>query len=73
MLKGVKIIGFICMFFFFVGYVQSRINHKAEVEECRVRGVAWFKEIGAYPYLKSTGEDAEVQALQRCQRSLAAF
>jgi hypothetical protein len=49
------------------------MSHRAEVNECAAKGVAYFKEIGAYPKLTTTGEDAEKVAVERCQRSRLAF
>ena len=44
-----------------------------EVEKCIDRGIAYFKEVGAYPNLKSTGEKAETVAKKRCNRITTAF
>lgn len=41
-------------------------------EGCVARGVYYFKDIGAYPYL-STGKDATKVARERCRRTLTAF
>lgn len=45
---------------------------KSDEEKCAERGVAFFKEIGSYPYL-SNGASAEKEAKERCSRSLKAF
>ena len=46
------------------------------VEACIGRGVAYFKEIGSYPILKSapnTGRSADDVARERCSRTVTAF
>jgi hypothetical protein len=42
------------------------------VEACVQRGVAYFKEVGSYPYL-GDGQYAPGEARLRCQRSPGAF
>jgi len=47
-----------------------------EVAACITRGVAYFKEIGSYPTLKSApnkGRSADEVATERCNRSSMAF
>lgn len=44
-----------------------------EIEACISRGIAYFKEVGAYPILTTTGENAEVVAKERCNRTTTAF
>jgi len=47
-----------------------------KVEACVSRGVAYFKEVGSYPTLKSapnTGRRAEDVARERCNRTTTAF
>lgn len=41
--------------------------------DCVARGIAYFKEIEAYPFLRSTGESADEVAKERCSRTLTAF
>jgi hypothetical protein len=48
-------------------------NNEAQVLECQRKGIAYFKEVGAWPRLRTTGEDAEKVALERCRNSLMAF
>lgn len=46
------------------------------VASCVERGVAYFKEIGSYPTLKSApnaGKSADDVALERCVRATTAF
>jgi hypothetical protein len=46
------------------------------VEACVARGIAYFKEIGSYPTLKSapnTGRSADDVARERCNRTPTAF
>lgn len=48
----------------------------AAIDACVSRGIAYFKEIGSYPTLKSapnTGRSAEDVALERCRRTTTAF
>jgi hypothetical protein len=48
----------------------------AEVDACVNRGVAYFKEMGSYPTLKSApnaGRNAEDVARERCNRTTTAF
>lgn len=47
-----------------------------KVQACVDRGVAYFKEVGSYPTLKSLpdrGRKAEDVALERCIRTTTAF
>lgn len=47
-----------------------------DVIECVRRGVAYFKEIDSYPYLKSepnAGRHADTVANERCARTTTAF
>lgn len=41
--------------------------------ECVARGDAYFKEIGSWPTLSSTGQDAHSAAVERCGRTISAF
>jgi len=41
--------------------------------ECVAKGDAYFKEIGSWPTLKSTGQDAHSAAIERCGRTINAF
>lgn len=41
--------------------------------ECVHKGIKYFKEIGSYPTLKSTGEYARSVAADNCARTLSAF
>lgn len=53
-----------------------RVATKSDVELCIDRGVAYFKEIGSYPTLKSkpsAGQRAEDVAKERCNRTTTAF
>lgn len=44
----------------------------SRIEACVQRGIAYFKEVGSYPYL-SGGQYAPGEARLRCQRSHLAF
>ena len=47
-----------------------------QVEACVARGVAYFKDMGSYPTLKSppnVGRRAEDVARERCNRTTTAF
>ena len=47
-----------------------------EVQACTERGIAYFKEAGSYPTLKTfpnEGRDAEDVARERCIRTTTAF
>lgn len=47
-----------------------------QVEACVARGVAYFKEMGSFPTLKSApnaGRRAEDVARERCNRTITAF
>ena len=49
---------------------------RTDVDACVDRGVAYFKEIGSYPTLRSkpdTGRQAEDVARERCTRTTTAF
>lgn len=54
----------------------SGSGDNAAVEACVSRGVAYFKEIGSYPTLKSApdvGRAVEDVARERCNRKTTAF
>jgi len=54
----------------------SKSANDSQVEACVQRGIAYFKEIGSYPILKSppnTGRSAEEVARERCKRTTTAF
>ena len=51
-------------------------GNEREVQACVERGVAYFKEAGAYPTLTTApnrGRRAEDVALERCRRTTTAF
>ncbi len=55
--------------------IQNEKNNK-KLENCVAKGIAYFKEIGSYPVLKSapdTGRTAESVARERCSRTTTAF
>lgn len=52
---------------------SDRVKALGPTTACAARGVAYFKEIGSFPRLISTGQRAEVVALDRCVRSVRAF
>lgn len=57
-------------------FVAGCSSNKQEVEACVGRGVAYFKEMGSYPKLKSapnSGRSAEDVARERCNRTTTAF
>lgn len=69
-----------CGAFVFTGLVRSCFGEDPGYDkvliECTARGVAYFKDIGSYPTLKSfpnEGRNAHVVAQERCSRSLSAF
>ena len=47
-------------------------SSNSPVETCVAKGVAYFKEIEAFPTL-SDGRDAETVARERCHRTTGAF
>ena len=56
--------------------IISGCGKNPEVESCVNRGIAYFKEIGSYPYLTSNlfkGKSAEAEARERCNRTTTAF
>ncbi|HCJ0348574.1 TPA: hypothetical protein NQH15_000268 [Acinetobacter baumannii] len=44
-----------------------------DIKECVQKGIAYYKEIGSYPMLKSENISAEEKALQKCENSRVAF
>lgn len=52
---------------------QETASKNTEIDACISRGVAYFKEVGAYPTLTTTGENAEDVARERCNRTTTAF
>jgi TPR repeat protein len=44
-----------------------------EIEACTSRGIAYFKAIGSYPTLESTGRSADDVARERCNRTTGAY
>lgn len=56
-----------------IGDSTERSAQNNEVNACISRGIAYFKEVGAYPTLTTTGENAEVVAKERCNRTKTAF
>lgn len=55
---------------------QDDTSNVDPVMACAHRGVAYFKQMGSYPTLKSApniGRAAEDVALERCQRTTTAF
>jgi len=67
--------------FYFMNFLNDRTTadrnekaaQQAEFQACVDRGVAYFKEMGSYPYLQSDGRKADVVADERCRRTLTAF
>jgi hypothetical protein len=60
----------------FVALYATNGDNRRAIEECTARGVAYFKEIGSYPTLRSypdTGRKAEDVAAERCSRTVTAF
>ena len=58
------------------GTIDENIAAQSPVSACVQRGIAYFKEIGAYPALKmppNAGRAAEVVATERCNRTTTAF
>ena len=61
---------------FSLGTISACSSPNPEVEACVSRGVAYFKEIGSYPTLKSapnSGRSADDVARERCNRTTTAF
>lgn len=59
-----------------VAMIYGIEKRAAAFDQCTARGVAYFKEIGAYPRLVASadaGRGAEEVARERCSRSLQAF
>lgn len=56
-----------------IGDSKGRNTQNNEIEACVSRGIAYFKEVGAYPTLTTTGENAEAVAKERCNRTITAF
>lgn len=54
------------------GRGSNPASANVEVEQCINRGIAYFKEIEAYPKL-STGRLADEVARERCNRTTTAF
>ena len=52
---------------------HNKISEYDSVDACISRGIAYFKEVGAYPILTTTGENAEQVAKERCNRTTTAF
>lgn len=58
------------------GSLSDSTNNSDPVTACAERGIAYFKEIGSYPELRSApnvGRAAEEIALERCRRTTTAF
>jgi hypothetical protein len=56
--------------------VGHQVSDPSPVEACTERGIAYFKEIGSWPTLKtypSIGRPAEEVAKERCSRATTAF
>lgn len=54
--------------------VEPTIEHAtSSYGECVAKGDAYFKEIGSWPTLSSTGQNAHSAAVERCGRSINAF
>ena len=51
---------------------NSQVQSNSQVQACIDRGVAYFREIDAYPNL-SDGRDAVTVARERCNRTTTAF
>lgn len=47
-------------------------SHSQKIEECQIRGIAYFSEMGSFPFL-SDGRDAAEVAKDRCKKTLTAF
>lgn len=56
-----------------IGGSTGRNTQNNEVDACISRGIAYFKEVGSYPTLTTTGENAEAVAKERCNRTTTAF
>ena len=57
-------------------FVMVGCGNSGEVDACAAKGVAYFKEVGAYPTLQSDpdkGRRAEDVARERCGRTTTAF
>lgn len=52
---------------------NAAAERQRKMQPCIDKGIAYFKEIGSYPKLASTGERAEQVAKDRCERTTTAF
>lgn len=55
------------------GEPKNSTGSSDNIRECVQKGVAYYKEIGSYPMLKSENISAEDKALQKCENSSVAF
>ncbi|EME5683561.1 TPA: hypothetical protein PVK60_000504 [Acinetobacter baumannii] len=71
-MKKIIILG---LMFGLVGCGESKEKSSAdnEIRKCVQKGIAYYKEIGSYPMLKSENISAEDKALQKCENSSVAF
>lgn len=53
--------------------VGHQVSYPTPVEACTERGIAYFKEIGSWPTLKSTGQSADMVAKAMCRNNNNAF
>ncbi|HFF2858420.1 TPA: hypothetical protein ACGCCS_000783 [Acinetobacter baumannii] len=55
------------------GGSKEKSSGDNDIKECVQKGIAYYKEIGSYPMLKSENISAEEKALQKCENSRVAF
>ena len=58
--------------FIFISFLMITGCSASKHEKCVQKGVQYFEEVDAYPYL-SDGRDAKKVAEERCHRSRIAF
>jgi len=70
-----KKIVLLILMFGLVGCGESKEKSSAnnDINECVQKGIAYYKEIGSYPMLKSENISAEEKALKKCENSRVAF
>ncbi|MDC4667432.1 hypothetical protein OHV74_17485 [Acinetobacter baumannii] len=55
------------------GESKNSTGSNDNIRECVQKGIAYYKEIGSYPMLKSENISAEDKALQKCENSSVEF
>ena len=63
----------LCLLTTVISGCGAKTENSDATKECADRGVKYFKDVGSYPTLQSTGELASQVALERCKRTTTAF